>query len=794
MNIFKSSFLLLVSFILISHNSEGQYGNEWINKNQTYLKIPIGENGIYKLDYNALSSLGVPLSSVNPKNFQLFRNGKEEKIYVAGENDNNFDPTDFIEFYGRYNDGELDEALFKTPVEQPQKFKSLYTDSVNYYLTWSSSTLGLRFADFSDANYTGKTSDTWIWYQSHVSPQEQFYDGAPFSKLGYWSEFTEGEGWFSTHAYRNLKPVLSVPTPYYNSSGPSPECTFGAYGKSDPKDIINNINHKLEVSINNTLIFEKFFKGYKRVEPGFNEPKISLSSGQIGNNTTNIQFASTYLSKGPIAASFAKIDYPRSLNLGNESYFEWEYTGDNSYFSFTAYGGNSPRIYDITNGVRISGTKVGSDLKFNCSQNGNKKLVIADESTHKTIAAGSVKVVDFSGIIDPLATNYDYLIISHPTLANSAQEYKSYRESAQGGNYNVLLVYSTDLYNQYYFGLHHPMAIRNFCKNFYDNQNTPPTHVLLLGKGQLYSNIRFDTERRLKEDLVPTWGTPPSDYPFVSDYTPGNIAQSIAIGRVPARNDEDVRKYLYKIKLHEAITEPAKKVLFLTGGGDTDEFDLLKSHQEDYYNRIKGIEFGAEGEFIDKENAETIDETLTATIQDKINEGIHTVGYFGHGASQILEIDVGKPETLQNEGKYPLFLFNGCTLGNTFNEISLAEQFLLQEKVGSLSWIASSSFGFVSYLQSWTSGFYENLYNEHYGKTIGEVMKITTEAYQNPAVDHNRAQCRQMTYHGDPALRLYTPLEPDYTLSVNEASRISPDDYNAELDSFAVNINIKSWS
>jgi len=67
---------------------------------------------------------------------------------------------------------------------------------------------------------------------------------------------------------------------------------------------------------------------------------------------------------------------------------------------------------------------------------------------------------------------------------------------------------------------------------------------------------------------------------------------------------------------------------------------------------------------------------------------------FGHGAAQVTEISLGEPSKLNNYGKTPLFLFNGCALGNTYVDLSLAERFLFEPMNGALGWVASSNSGF----------------------------------------------------------------------------------------------------
>ena len=790
MNLKQPILPFLLFFVAASSEAFAQFGNEWINPSQTYYQIEIGEDAIYEIEYATLSARGLPVSSINPKNIQLWRNGEEQHIFISGQSDNSFDSGDFIEFYGEYNDGELDAPLFLTADQQAHQFKSLYTDTSNYYLTWTSNTAGKRFTEFNNPSYAGKTADSWLWYTTHSTFTDEYYDGSPYFQPGYLTEYTTGEGWFSTYISGGRTANLNIATNNYNPAGPEPLLSFGVYGKSNPSQTVDGLNHKVEVSIGSDLIFEKFHSGYTRVEPGFNEAKVVLKSSQIDTQVTNIRFASTYLQMARHAVSFIKMEYPRDLDLNDVSYFEIDYTGSNDYFKFINFAGTEACIYDLRNLRRISGDVNSKTLQFNTSNVGQKKIILTSDDAKKSITIDNLKSFTTKPY-DYTSTSYDYVIITHPKLAESAAEYKSYRESAKGGSHTVEIVYTPELYDHFYYGLSHPMALKNYCRLIYEQQPTKVKNILLLGKGQSYYLTRYNYLRREFENLVPTWGTPSSDYPFVTDYKENDLAPVMGIGRIPARSNQDVRNYLEKVILHEEYTNNSKVVLFLTGGVGEEEQSSFEVYQHDYNNRIKGVRFGAKGKFLAKQDASTIDQSLTAEVQEIINGGISTLGYFGHGAAQILEIDIGTPNQLDNEGKYPLFLFNGCALGNSYNDISLPEQFLLHEKTGGIAWIAGSAYGFTQPLYSWTSTFYSNMYNNHYGSSIGKLIIETIKQYQRPSDNFNRSQCRQMTYHGDPAIRMYSPEKPDY--SIDENIQLYPDNANAELDSVALDISLLNY-
>ena len=73
--------------------------------------------------------------NTNPKQFQIFHNGVEQSILVAGESDGVFDPVDYIEFYGEKNDGWLDAQLYEDPVNHIDPYYSLFCDTAAYFLT-----------------------------------------------------------------------------------------------------------------------------------------------------------------------------------------------------------------------------------------------------------------------------------------------------------------------------------------------------------------------------------------------------------------------------------------------------------------------------------------------------------------------------------------------------------------------------------------------------------------------------------------------------------------------------------
>src|SRR5882762_9406940 len=101
--VLKKFILLPFISVLFPLFGNAQYPNDWINFNQTYYRIPIGKDGIYRLTYNDLQSAGFPVASVDPRFLQVFYRGLEQAITVQGQSDAQFNPGDFLEFYGQRN-------------------------------------------------------------------------------------------------------------------------------------------------------------------------------------------------------------------------------------------------------------------------------------------------------------------------------------------------------------------------------------------------------------------------------------------------------------------------------------------------------------------------------------------------------------------------------------------------------------------------------------------------------------------------------------------------------------------
>ena len=130
-------FCVSPGFGQIVQNGNTLYGNEWINYDLQYVKIKVGQDGIYRLTSQQLAEAGVPIDQIDIATFRLYWLGERAKVVhkqVAGT----FSSDDYLEFYGEKNRSQVDRFLFNDPDRQMLNPEyGLTSDTSAYFLTWT---------------------------------------------------------------------------------------------------------------------------------------------------------------------------------------------------------------------------------------------------------------------------------------------------------------------------------------------------------------------------------------------------------------------------------------------------------------------------------------------------------------------------------------------------------------------------------------------------------------------------------------------------------------------------------
>ena len=214
-------------------------------------------------------------------------------------------------------------------------------------------------------------------------------------------------------------------------------------------------------------------------------------------------------------------------------------------------------VWDISNpfepGIQAS-TISGSTTLFS-TQTDQLKTFIAfrqDAPTPKLI--GKITNQNLRSTSTP-----DLVIVTHPDFKVEASRLQTHRQNVS--NLDVVLVTTTEVYNEFSGGKQDVTAIRDFVKLLYDKNPSKLKSLLLLGKGTYdYKDILIDNK-----NFVPTYQSVNSLHPLLTyssddyfgfleghegEWLENPVQQhtlEIGVGRIPAKSVAEVRNVVDKI-------------------------------------------------------------------------------------------------------------------------------------------------------------------------------------------------------------------------------------------------------
>lgn len=776
---FKRLIFLSILLLTIGSNSFAQiYGNEWINFSQKYFKITITKEGLYKITFDDVTAKNIQTGILDPSKFQLFNKGIEVPLYITGSNDNQFNQGDIIYFYGVPNNASLDKPLYQNPSDLPNDQVNLFTDENYYFLTYNPSQNGIRY-NLVDQSPTGLTSENYILEKSRLNLATNYYPGAFIIAAMSPSEYIEGEGYLGDLIAKGQTVSFNLSTSgYINAANFQNQLSFYLAGRSNASSTDSKgQNHHILLSDGTNTLFDSTYKAYSTIRKTV---PVSLNSNSFNLSVTvkdDLGAVTDYQAPG-----YFEINYSRNLNLSglNQLSFSINKTTTKALLNFNSSSLINPIILE----------KGGNDIAINVGSV-NPQFVLANVNPDKEYflsdqnAANSVALVDVNFKNLNASTSKDFLIISNYALNSGALTYQSYNESV---GISTSVAFTDDLYNEFYYGFHHPQALRNYCQFMIDKGNIKPEYLLLLGKG-------YETPKgNLTNDLVPTIGYPASDNMITSGLNGSNLEPGLMTGRIPAKTNDDILNYLEKLKAYRQLPNAIwrKNILQVTGGKTSSEQSSFRSYQDNYFSKVNAEYFGAYRTQIYKNVSTPITENQTQSIIDKTALGVGLLSYFGHGSATGTEISFGKPSDQKNLGKPTIYLINGCSTGESFTDgNSLGEDFILAKSVGAVGWIGTSSEGVASYLGSSSSNFYDFWSKNDYGKPICKGIQDGLKKFQNPNDLLNRAHTRQYIFLGDPSLKFFNADLPDFQID-NSSIFLTESNQNATQPNLKITLVINN--
>lgn len=791
----KNIFLLITGLILTHFIGVSQYpgnANDWIDYTKTYYKFKVNEEGIYKITGEVLQNQGISTSEMIGKNFALFHNGEEIPIYVSTSE--TFSGNDFIEFYGKLNDGHSDTHLYKEKEHQASTQNSLFEDAGTYFLVLQPNKTHKRITNaVNDLTNLPAKEEFFMHTATNKDHKRLVYAGQGIVLAGTrisFSEYDNTEGLITR--YNSARYETNIPTPFVleNSTKKATlKTTFSAYTAYNTNDTFSaNFN------INNQSIGEKDFQilvDYQKHQVDF-EPNLL-------KETTRVKINENF--KSWLFMNEITISYPRTFDFNNSSFFKVGYNQVGSkYFEFkkikttnqqnvSFYDLDLNKRYDLAYNEAIQ-LKTSSDSKNN---------LVFDSEIQEINSLEQISVTNFDNKVDLLiiyASEFDKDLNG----VNYLNKFIEHKQSNAGDNLSVAKVNIQDLYNQFSYGINgHNATIRNFIQELKQNGKLPG-NLLLIGKGISYNYIVNKPELHTK-NLVPSFGHPASDNMVVMDYFDTTIL--CPIGRISVKNVEEFSNVVNKIIDYQTAqiqTTDAdqtkeklwmKKGVHLGGGKSAGEQFQFKNYLNYYKSLFEDKMYGGDVSSVFKNSTDAIQDANSDALDSLINNGTSLLTFFGHASPTAIDFNLRDPKVYTNEGKYMFILSNGCYVGDLYLENdSFSEKFVLEKNKGAIGFIGPTLYGITPGLNSFSTGFYKDLSRLNYGGTVGQHMANAMNNDKSTGLISILTK-QQMVYNGDPTIRLNPHKKQDYLVTAEDL-RFSPSQISSNDDTFDVIVTVSN--
>jgi hypothetical protein len=663
------------------------------------IRLSVRETGWYRVTQPELVAGG--LSATDPRNLQLFVDGKEIPIVVNGEPDGHFDALDSIEFYG-------------TALDTP------WTDVHSYYLR-SGPTAGARVRTSSTSAATPVTAFTQtverrdrVFFLSNLDDDDSFF-----------GPVVSSDPIAQTLRLRNLAASGDV------------TLSVSLVGTSDVDD---PIQHQVTVDLNGHRAGELSFSRVERAVATFRVPREWVTEGDnvvaLRGNGGEHDYS---------LVDSIRIAYPHTVQADEGTLLVQLPAG--SALSIGGLG-TGARAIDITNPLDVSlvaSTPAGGALTAGTSSLGPRTLFAFDDAHVLHPAAISARKATN---LNSAQQSTDLLIVTHRNFRDAVEPLRALRVS-QGLDVSVVDV--QDVFDEFGFGAASPAALREFFKRASTTWAKAPSYVLLAG------DSTFDPRDYLGKgpaDFIPSKMLMGSEIKAVSDawLTDFNNdgVEDIPIGRLPVRTPAAALTTVAKIVAYDAqpAGEPwTNRVVLVSGDDPSLGFASAAASVEPMLpgsTAIELIDIGASGTNAARQ------ELLSA-----FNQGALVIDYVGHGSVEVWNnsgffnsVDVAQ---LSNGPRLPFVVAMTC-LNGEFNDIyttSLAESLLNAPNGGAVAVWASSSLTEVDGQKAANLELVHNLFPESgVSPRIGDAVKATKLAVPEAGI--------RTTWNlfGDPSMKL----------------------------------------
>jgi hypothetical protein len=776
----------------------------------TWYKIAIARDGVYKIDKNVMSQLGINITSLNPQNINLYGNGgillpesnlepryddlQKCAVFFQGGDDNQFQDSDYILFYGKGPDSwELSKqsVLNKNRWEHEKHF---YSDSAYYFLrTDDTEPLRIQTAGIPDQPATHTSTK----FQDYQFLENDLYNIGKTGREFLGEEFDLNTTGTYTFVMPNLLsdyPAIFEAALAIRSMGGPSTFTVNVGGNAINTPAVESSDFALSLVAGQVFTATEF------------TPNGSTISAQIDFN----KYSNTAEVKGWI--NYLRVNATRALQMtGNQMHFrDSSATGPGNVCQFGLGSASAVnQIWDVSNYLlpqSIPFTLSGSAAEWKQSSEITKEYIAFTNSGFLVPQAiGRVENQNLHGLSD-----LDLVIVSAPRHLESANALATIHTTL---GKSVLVVTPLQVFNEFSSGNPDVTAIRMLMKMLYDRAsgdvNKMPENLLMFGDGDYSRNkgissflgfnvIVFESD----ESFSPATSYVSDDYfVFLSDDDDASATNLLdaGVGRIPASDLFEGTSYVDKVRTYisenvapsggvscigddQQSTYGAWRNILTFIADDQDgsgrpneqihlndadelsglmrefhpEYDLVKIYMDAYKQEpTPGGERYPEGE---------------AAIRNRVQNGSLIVTYLGHGGERGWAheriLDLNTISSWSNKFKMPIFLTATCELARyddpSFN--SAGEILVMNPNGGAIAMLTTTRIVFAGSNMQMDLAFFDIALKEDSinNLDLGRINMLTKNG-----VSPGNSSKPNFSLLGDPAIKLVYPKFNVFTTKIN---------------------------
>jgi len=804
------SFTLSYQFIeenrTINNKKSISWADNSVLKTGKWYKIAVNKNGIFKLTYEQLTSMGINIT--DPRKIRIYGNGGgmlpevagefvyddlvENAIYVSGENDGSFDPGDYVLFYG---ESPHNWFYYNNQIVHSYNLYSNY----NYYFVNADIGNGKRISpQSSSVALPNKTVTDFIDYAFHEIDTVNF--------------LVSGKNWFGERfeVVTNYNFLFSFPNVKTNDTAILKTNVLAhSYSDSDFNFTCGNKTKKINIpGIGNDIyLFGHSITDTLKFLPNSSNLNVNVVYNKPSSSSSG------YL-------DFIEIIVRRHLiySGGQFIFRDDKSVGPGNISDFIVSNASSNLIlWEITNPHDIKKQDYiinGDNMTFRLPTDSTREFVIFDGSLFYTPSLiGSVENQNLHSL-----SKISFVIVTPTVFLDEANRLADFHRS--NDNITVAVVTTEQVYNEFSSGKQDVAAIRNLMKMLYDKSTAPeymPKNILLFGdasydyKNRIPNNTNFvpTFESIYSLSAASSWAT--DDFFGILDNNEGynsNGDMDIGVGRLVYRSLEEAKNGVDKILRYGSKTNlvPSGNTIsnmadwrnilcFIADDGENGdgvqfmfETELITTIMESKYKKFN----------VDKIYLDAFQQIITPggprypdvnqAINKRVLKGALIINYVGHSGELgwSLERVLGLSDINSWNNKYnmPVFFSASCSFSRYDDPAitSAGEQILLNSNSGGIALYSTTRLAYSGPNNTLNINVFDTAFSKVNGNyySMGEIMKIArVRSGSNESI-------RNFILLGDPALKMANPKYQIITTMINNDSVYSTIDTIKALSMFTV--------